>query len=112
MKSCLIPILSLLAAEAWAQPALVRECANCHGSGGEGGLTGAPRLAGLPQTYLAQQLAAYANGTRPQAVMTPIARALTMQEREAIAAYYAGLRAPAAPAQIGERHRATTRARL
>jgi cytochrome c553 len=112
LKSCLILLLWLLAAEAAAQPALVRECANCHGSSGEGGLTGAPRLAGLPQTYLTQQLMAYANGTRPQAVMTPIARALTTEEREAIAAYYAGLRAPAAPPQIGERHRATTRARL
>jgi cytochrome c553 len=112
LKSCLIPILWLLAAEAAAQPALVRECANCHGSGGEGGLTGAPRLAGLAQTYLEQQLAAYANGSRQQAVMTPIARALTAGEREAITAYYAGLRAPATPPQVGARHRATTRAGL
>jgi cytochrome c553 len=112
LKSCLVCALLLLAGETAAQPAGVRECANCHGSSGEGGLTGAPRLAGLPQTYLAQQLVAYANGTRPQAVMTPIARALTLEEREAIAAYYAGLRAPATPPQIGERHQATTRARL
>jgi len=94
--------LLLLAAEAAAQPAAVRECANCHGSSGEGGLTGAPRLAGLPQTYLAQQLAAYANGMRWHAVMTPIARGLTTQQREAIAAHYAGLRAPPVPPQIGQ----------
>src|SRR5688572_2641531 len=101
LKSCLIPIL-LLAAEAAAQPVAVRECANCHGSSGQGGLTGAPRLAGLPQTYLAQQLAAYANGTRPHAVMAPIARGLTTEEREAVAAYYAELRAPPVPPQIGQ----------
>jgi len=112
LKSCLVPALLLLAAEAAAQPAAVRECANCHGSSGEGGLTGAPRLAGLPQTYLLQQLAAYADGTRPHAVMTPIARALTTEERQTIAAYYAGLRAPQTPPQVGERHRATTRAGL
>ena len=63
LKSCLFPVLLLLAAEAAAQPAAARECANCHGSSGEGGLTGAPPLAGLPQTYLVQQLAAYADGS-------------------------------------------------
>jgi cytochrome c553 len=112
LKSCLIPILLLLAAEVAAQPVAVRACANCHGSSGEGGLTGAPRLAGLPQTYLAQQLAAYAGGGRRHGVMTPIAQGLTPAEREAIAAYYAGLSAPHTPPQIGQRREATTGARL
>ena len=114
LKSCRIPIvlLLLLATEAAAQPAAVRECANCHGSSGQGGLTGAPRLAGLPQSYLVQQLAAYADGTRPHAVMTPIARGLTTAEREAIAAYYAGFQTPPTPPQVGERRQATTSARL
>jgi cytochrome c553 len=35
--------------------------------------------------------------------MTPIAARLTPQEREALAAYYAGLRAPPTPPQVGER---------
>jgi cytochrome c553 len=112
LRSGLVCALLLLAAEAAAQPSGVRECANCHGSSGEGGLTGAPRLAGLPQTYLVQQLAAYASGGRQHAVMTPIAQGLTPSEREAIAAYYAGLRAPQAPPQVGERRQATTSARL
>ena len=91
----------LAVAEAAAQPPAARECANCHGSSGEGGLTGAPRLAGLPQTFLVEQLAAYASGARLHAVMTPVARGLTPLEREEIAAYYAGLRPPPTPPQIG-----------
>jgi cytochrome c553 len=34
--------------------------------------------------------------------MTPIARALAPEEREALAAYYAGLPLPTPPPQIGE----------
>ena len=93
----------LLAVDAAAQPAGARACASCHGARGEGGLTGAPQLAGLPQAYLARQLAAYADGARQHSVMTPIAKGLTLQEREALAAYYAGLRAPPTPPQVGER---------
>ena len=93
--------LVLLAAEAVAQPVDAQACASCHGSRGEGGLTGAPRLAGLPRDYFTQQLAAYADGARQHSVMTPIARALTAQEREALADYYAGLRVPPTPPQVG-----------
>jgi cytochrome c553 len=89
---------------AYAQepPAGVRACAACHGARGEGGTTGAPPLAGQSQAYLAQQLAAYADGRRQHSVMTPIARALAPEEREALAAYYAGLPLPTPPPQIGE----------
>jgi cytochrome c553 len=100
LKHLLFPLL-LLAAEAAAQPADARSCASCHGTRGEGGLTGAPPLAGLPQGYLARQLAAYADGSRQHSVMTPIAQRLTPQEREALDAYYSGLPAPLVPPQIG-----------
>ena len=89
-------------AYAQAEPASVRACAACHGARGEGGTTGAPRLAGHSQAYLAQQLAAYADGRRQHSVMTPIARALPPEEREALAAYYARLPLPTPPPQIGE----------
>ena len=101
MKRLLFPLLLLLAAEAAAQPADASGCASCHGSRGEGGLTGAPRLAGLPLGYLARQLAAYADGSRQHSVMTPIAQRLTSQEREALDAYYSALRAPPTSPQVG-----------
>jgi cytochrome c553 len=70
-------------------------CFACHGLDGMGDAGAAfPRLAGLDRRYLAKQLENYADGSRPNAVMTPIALALSAAERRSVAAYYAGL-APA-----------------
>lgn len=72
-------------------------CQACHGVAGEGNAAaGFPRLAGLPKGYLRRQLTAFAEGQRANAVMQPIAQALSNHDREAVAAWYAGLRAPAA----------------
>ncbi|UGB38804.1 c-type cytochrome [Frateuria soli] len=71
-------------------------CQSCHGANGEGqAAAGFPRLAGLDAAYLARQLADYANGTRANAIMQPIARALSADERQAVAAYYSELPVPA-----------------
>lgn len=96
-----------------AAPAAVQQCAACHGARGEGNAaTGFPRIAGQSQYYLAKQLESYANGTRKNAVMEPIAKALAPADRVAAAAYFAQLDAPAAAAapntaapQAGERGR-------
>lgn len=75
----------------------VPACAGCHGAQGEGvAASGFPRLAGQSARYLARQLDGYASGARTHAVMTPIAKALTQEQRVAVAAHYASLRAPAA----------------
>lgn len=65
-------------------------CFHCHGlqGGGDGG-GGFPRLAGQPAYYLYKQLGDYANGKRPNDIMTPIAVKLTERERRDVAAYYA-----------------------
>ncbi len=78
----------------------VAPCAACHGARGEG--SGAiPRLAGLPTSYVADQLSAYRDGKRPDAVMAPIAKPLEDRQIRALSDYVAGLSAPylkAAPA--------------
>jgi cytochrome c553 len=75
-------------------------CAGCHGAQGEGNAQlGAPRIAGQPQPYLERQLAAYADGRRDNPVMGPIAKNLAPEKRSQIAAYFAGLSAPAAKAE-------------
>ncbi len=72
-------------------------CAQCHGAQGGGDPDGPfPRLAGQPAAYLWKQLQDYASGTRPNDIMTPIAQALTEQERLDTSAYFAGLKASAA----------------
>jgi cytochrome c553 len=65
-------------------------CASCHGSQGQG--SGAfPHLAGTGAAYLQEQLDAFAAGTRKNAIMQPIAQALTPEQRAQVAAFYAGL---------------------
>ena len=69
---------------------IVLLCAGCHGMAGEGRPeAGYPRLRGQPSAYLERQLEAYADGRRPNAIMTPIAQRLTAQERAALAAHFA-----------------------
>ncbi len=74
-------------------------CQTCHGVAGEGiAQAGFPRLASLGAPYLQRQLDAFAAGTRVNAVMMPIAKALSAADRTAVSAYYAALPIPATPA--------------
>ena len=77
-------------------------CLGCHGADGGGqAAAGFPRLAGLNASYLRRQLDSFADGTRDNPVMKPVATALTTDERQALAQYYsqqplpAGLARPA-----------------
>lgn len=74
-------------------------CASCHGANGTPP-AGAPfpRLAGLPVEYVAKQLFDYRDGSRPNALMAPIAKALTDADVASLAWYYASLEVPAAKA--------------
>ena len=72
----------------------VHACFSCHGLDGGGDGVAAPKLAGLQVGYLQKQMEDYATGLRPDAVMTPVAKALDHRARNAVAAYYAGLPTP------------------
>jgi len=70
-------------------------CVTCHGQGGGGqAAAGFPFLAGLHRDYLIRQLQAFKTGARVNPVMQPIADALSSEEIEAVAEYYAGLPVP------------------
>jgi cytochrome c553 len=80
-------------------------CSQCHGLDGAGDPDAPyPRLAGQPAFYLYKQLNDYATGARQNEIMQPIAAALSDQERQDSAAYYASLDSPykAAPATAPE----------
>lgn len=66
-------------------------CVSCHGLKGEGDGNLSPRLAGLDQGYIARQIGFYADGQRINPRMVAIAKALSKEERQKVAAYYAGL---------------------
>jgi quinohemoprotein ethanol dehydrogenase len=73
-------------------------CAQCHAfSGGSDGSGAFPRIAGQSAAYLSQQLRQYTAGVRANAIMSPIARALSPENIEDVAAYYAGLKTPYPP---------------
>nr|WP_258168304.1 c-type cytochrome [Paraburkholderia sp. BL21I4N1] len=73
----------------------VAACIGCHGAKGEGNAAaGFPRLAGLSAAYLSTQLTDFAEGTRPNPIMQPMAKLLTASERSAVASYFAGLPSP------------------
>jgi cytochrome c553 len=66
-------------------------CATCHGATGLSQLPNAPHLAGQPAIYLVEQLKNYRSGKRPNEVMAVIAKPLTDQEIDDLAAWYASI---------------------
>lgn len=74
-------------------------CFACHGLDGAGDGVSVPRLAGLDAGYLQKQLEDYANETRADAVMGPVAQWLDDGDRRAVAAWYAALPPPTAGAR-------------
>ena len=66
-------------------------CAACHGVNGQGNASiGAPVLAGKPEGAIVSALNTLAN-SQGGGPMPGIAKALTPQEKQAVAAYFAGL---------------------
>ncbi|HUX82133.1 MAG TPA: c-type cytochrome [Halothiobacillus sp.] len=64
-------------------------CAACHGMDGNSAMAMFPSIAGQPASYLAEQLHAFRDGKRVNAIMEPQAKNLTDQQIEDVAAYFA-----------------------
>lgn len=78
-------------------------CASCHGlDGGGNEQAGFPVLAQLPQTYITKQIADFKSGTRFNPVMTPIAKAISAEDAESAARYYASLKRPKTQPATGD----------
>jgi cytochrome c553 len=73
-------------------------CAQCHAYNGASDGSGAfPRIAGQSAYYLAKELRDYTSGVRTNAIMTPIAKALSADDIADVAAYYASVNTPYLP---------------
>lgn len=73
-------------------------CAQCHAFDGVSDASGAfPRLAGQSHQYLAQQLHEFASGERANAIMSPVAMALSPDDIADVTAYYAEVDGPYLP---------------
>ncbi|MDD4885912.1 MAG: c-type cytochrome [Thiomonas sp.] len=94
--------LLLAAPASWAAaPPEAATCIACHGADGMGNAAaGYPRLAGLPEKYLADQLRYFADGTRNNAIMSGMAKPLTPAQVTALATYYSKLKPSGKPAPM------------
>ncbi len=70
-------------------PQLSDTCMPCHGYDGNTLTQLYPRLAGQPAQYLREQLIAFADGRRSNAIMSPLALSLSSTDIDALAAFYA-----------------------
>lgn len=68
--------------------AKAKGCASCHGMDGKGTVP----LAGKKAAYLEEQLRAFKGGERKQEMMNMMAKSLSDQDIEDLAAYYASLK--------------------
>ncbi|HKI74961.1 MAG TPA: cytochrome c [Pseudomonadales bacterium] len=66
-------------------------CLACHGMNGIGITDQYPDLAGQKAAYLAAQLKAFRDGSRSNAIMAPMAKALSDAAIENVSAYYSSL---------------------
>jgi cytochrome c553 len=66
-------------------------CAACHGLDGNSTNADYPRLAGQHRDYLAKALRDYKSGARKNAIMGGMTAALSKDDIDSVAAYYASL---------------------
>jgi cytochrome c553 len=90
LSSLAIP-LSVFAQNADSGKAKAGMCSTCHGPTGLSQLPNAPHLAGQPAIYIIEQMKNYRSGKRPHEVMAVIAKPLTDQEIDDLAAWYASI---------------------
>jgi len=64
-------------------------CATCHGATGDGDQAGFPKLAGQYESYLVHALKDYRSGERNNLIMKGFSSNLSIQDIEALAAYFA-----------------------
>lgn len=80
---------ALAAGDASAGKAKANTCAGCHGADGNSTNPAWPKLAGQHPGYLVKQLKDFKAGDRENATMAPMAAALSEQDMQDLAAYYA-----------------------
>ncbi|WP_448207744.1 c-type cytochrome [Azospirillum sp. sgz302134] len=91
-------VVLLAAAPAWAGgdraagAAKAGQCQTCHGRQGLATMPGVPNLAGQSDIYLAAQLRAFRGGARNNEQMSVVAKSLTDQDIENLAAYFSQIK--------------------
>jgi cytochrome c553 len=87
---------AVVAGDKVAGRALAERCTGCHGAAGIASNPMWPNLAAQNSTYLTNSLRAFKTGTRTDAMMQPIAQALSGADMQNLAAHFSAL--PCQPA--------------
>jgi cytochrome c553 len=74
-------------------------CAACHGVDGNSAAATFPKLAGQQPAYIVKQLSNFKDGSRNNPVMKPIASALSTDDMQGLAAFFAAQKSKEAGAQ-------------
>lgn len=64
-------------------------CAGCHGTNGVSAGPATPSLAGMPSEYFMDSMKAYNDGSRPNTIMTRVAKGYTEEEYQLMAGFFA-----------------------
>lgn len=86
---------AVVAADAAAGRAKAQACAVCHGPLGLSIQPDAPNLAGQPAVFLSSQLRAYRSGERRHEVMNIMAKSLSDDDIDNLAAWFSSVRVDA-----------------
>lgn len=68
---------------------VARQCSTCHGRDGIAQIPIAPHIGGEPESYLADQLVAFRDGTREHEMMTVVTKNISDQAIADVSAWYA-----------------------
>jgi len=82
---------SVLAGDAEAGKAKSATCAGCHGVAGVSSNPMWPNLAGQKEGYLVKQIKAFREGIRTDPMMSPMAKPLSDEDIDNLAAYFSSL---------------------
>ncbi len=92
LLGALLPFAPALAADVARGEEMAAACVACHGENGNSKTENTPSLAGHPVPYLTIQLILFREQQRQNEVMAPLAKALTDEDIENLAAYFAAQR--------------------
>jgi cytochrome c553 len=89
LLACAVAVAPASAGDAAAGQQKAAVCGACHGMTGNSVNPEWPNLAGQPEGYVVAQLQAFKEGRRVNALMTPMAVALSEQDMQDLGAYFA-----------------------
>lgn len=87
-----LPLIDSQAADISAGKEKAAVCIACHGANGQASIPTYPNLAGQHPEYMVAALKQYRDGGRNNAIMVPMAKALSDEDMKNVAAYFASFK--------------------